>query len=102
MGSIRVAKEEQQKTRQQQERHACEGTREQPRKGSDNRGAQDEGPTGRVDSHRLLSGLGADSVVCPAPAERKGCPKKQKPGLVSDAVRGKLNPVSGVEVQEAR
>jgi hypothetical protein len=59
VSTVGIAKEEQEKTGQNQQRDAEERPSEQPDEGSDDRRPEDERPTGRVDSHKW----------CPASAE---------------------------------
>src|SRR5262245_66310110 len=61
VATVGIAKEAEEKTRQNQQGEAEEGPSEQPDEGGEDRRPEDERPAGRVDSHKW----------CPASAGRK-------------------------------
>ena len=82
MNAVGIAKEEQEKSGQNKQRHADDGAREQPDESSQYQGPEDEGPAGGVDSHMVVSSLLLDEAETETgPGFRGFNTPKTKPGF---------------------
>ena len=83
--AVRIAKEEQEKSGDNEQGDADDGSREQPDERSDHQGPEDERPTGRVDSHKVVSSLWPDEAEVETGSDFRGLKHSGKPNPVSQA-----------------
>ena len=90
MNAVRIAKEEQKKSGDDEQGDADNGSREQPDERSDHQGPKDERPTGRVDSHMVVSSLWPDGAEVETGSDFRGLKHsgKTKPGFPGEGSGG--------------
>ena len=82
MNALWVAEEEQEKPGDEKQWHAKHGSQKKPDECGNHQGPKDEGPAGRVDSHRVVSSLLLDEAETETGSDFRGLNTAEtKPGF---------------------